>query len=667
MAHASARWRRRTGAARLVRFLVVAIPVLLGRVASLVAVALLPAAEKPLAVVLWWVVVVGVALLTARLAERVTRRALPLELLLRMSLRFPRSAPSRLRVAMLANSSSMLAQRVAASRDNGFGGSRVEAAKLLLSLLASLARHDPATRGHTERVRAYTDLMAAELDLDEDDAGRLRWAALLHDIGKVHVAAAVLNKPAELDEEEWDAVRRHPFDGALLAAPVLDWLGEWGLAVAQHHEHWDGTGYPLGLAGTDISTGGRIVAVTDAYEVMTAPRPYKASLSGADARRELVDCAGTHFDPAMVRAFLAVPIPRLRRLVSPIAGLLPLAVFDPVRQAAQRLATSGVVAAGLLALALGGVVGPGDEGPGRPGETPAAAGTTGPGAGAAGSGDSPGATPSPTGTPRPSTSVLSVKEGNPAGASPTAAASAAVRTPAPTSTGAVSSAPSRRPGAPTAPAPTGAAAAAPAAGSPGGSPAAAPPVRPTTTTPPTPSGPAPEWSSLLLGWSAGGGVLVTAGEASASGDVDGDGRAGLTVRAGPGGAADPSAAVFRRPMARDTRLEGRLALTLWASPHTSANRPGVHAWLLDCSGACTVLADRRSVLAGASEPPAYVPTTVDLGRVDAVVPAGHELRLVVAVLDRGLAGDVSLAVGDPAAPSRLGVLADRRSITALEG
>ena len=102
---------------------------------------------------------------------------------------------------------------------------------------------------------------------------------------------------------------------ARLIAPLLAWLGEWGRAVAEHHERWDGTGYPHQLKGNEISRAARIVAVADVYEVMTSPRPYKATMSVAAARQELTRVAGTKLDPAVVRAFLNISIGRLWRTV----------------------------------------------------------------------------------------------------------------------------------------------------------------------------------------------------------------------------------------------------------------------------------------------------------------------------------------------------------------
>jgi putative nucleotidyltransferase with HDIG domain len=222
-----------------------------------------------------------------------------------------------------------------------------DAAAQLVGLLAGLAAHDPRTRGHCERVRAYNDLLAEELGLPEADRDRLRWAALIHDIGKLKVSRRVLNKPSTLTDREWEESRQHPIRGAEIAAPLSDWLGPWALAIAEHHEHWDGTGYPRGLAGADISLGARIVGVADAFEVMTSPRPYRKPMSAAAAREELASCAGTHFDPHVVRALLNVSLGRLRRAMGPIAWFaqVPLLVAMP-QLGAALITTSAAASAG---------------------------------------------------------------------------------------------------------------------------------------------------------------------------------------------------------------------------------------------------------------------------------------------------------------------------------
>ena len=114
-------------------------------------------------------------------------------------------------------------------------------------------------------------------------------------------------------------MRMHPQAGARLAAPLAQWLGPWFAGIVEHHERYDGTGYPWVCPGDQISPAGRAVAVVDAYETMTAARTYKAAVSAVAARAELTRCAGSQFDPAMVRAFLGIALPRLLWSVGPLA------------------------------------------------------------------------------------------------------------------------------------------------------------------------------------------------------------------------------------------------------------------------------------------------------------------------------------------------------------
>ena len=130
------------------------------------------------------------------------------------------------------------------------------AAEQILALAASLSAHDRLTRGHSERVRALTDLIAIELDLPLADRDRLRWSALLHDVGKLTVHPHVLNKAEKLDEAEWAQLKNHPLEGARLTRHLAGWLGEWANTIAEHHEKFDGTGYPLALHASQIPSAG---------------------------------------------------------------------------------------------------------------------------------------------------------------------------------------------------------------------------------------------------------------------------------------------------------------------------------------------------------------------------------------------------------------------------
>lgn len=170
-----------------------------------------------------------------------------------------------------------------------------------IMLAEALDLRDAGTARHSETVAALAERMAAELGLPADQVERVRLAGLLHDVGKIGISDAVLCKPGKLTDEEWQEMRRHPEIGArLLPGDALSDISEWVIA---HHERPDGKGYPRGLAGDAIPLEARILAVADAYEAMTADRPYRAGMPAEEARDELTRCSGTQFDPDVVRAF----------------------------------------------------------------------------------------------------------------------------------------------------------------------------------------------------------------------------------------------------------------------------------------------------------------------------------------------------------------------------
>ncbi len=259
--------------------------------------------------------------------ERLTRRLAPLATLLALSLTFPDRAPSRFRVALSNSSTHQLHVRIDEARRGVLGNTPSEAAERVLELVAALSMHDRITRGHSERVRAYSRMLGEELGLGEVELDRLQWAGLLHDIGKLLIPDAILNKPGALTAEEYEEVCRHPEYGRGMVAPLVPWLGESARAVWEHHERWDGGGYPSGLAGFDIAISARIVAVADTFDVMTSARSYKAPVSAAEARAELARCSGGQFDPAVVRAFLNISIGRLRLVTGPISWLAQVPLF----------------------------------------------------------------------------------------------------------------------------------------------------------------------------------------------------------------------------------------------------------------------------------------------------------------------------------------------------
>ncbi|MEP7054487.1 MAG: HD domain-containing phosphohydrolase [Actinomycetota bacterium] len=289
----------------------------------------------------------------AAVTERLARRLIPLSVLLELSMLFPEGAPSRWTVARRARLAKTSPSQLLDSRDEDAAGAAVR----ILALMSALAAHDRRTRGHAERVRALSDLLAIRMDLPRADRDKLRWAALLHDVGKLRVKATVLNKPGRLDKSEWATIKRHPADGERLCGSLLPWLGEWGKAIGEHHERFDGTGYPLGLSGTGIGRAGRIVGVVDAYETMTAARPYKKAFATRDARAELARCAGTQFDAGIVRAFLAIPLPRLLWAAGPVSFAVQVPFLRVIEGAGLRVASiSSSVAATTTAVAGAAVI-----------------------------------------------------------------------------------------------------------------------------------------------------------------------------------------------------------------------------------------------------------------------------------------------------------------------
>jgi HD-GYP domain-containing protein (c-di-GMP phosphodiesterase class II) len=172
------------------------------------------------------------------------------------------------------------------------------------SFLTRLDKHSPSEQGHAERVAVYAVATAEAMGFDDDFLLNIRYAALLHDVGKISLDANLLAKMGKLTEEELDALRLHSMIAAGLLE-AIDWLEPCLPDIRHHHERWDGEGYPDGLVGSDIPVGARIINLAETFDVILTglqgdPRSEKAALD------EIKRCSGSQFDPRVVDAFVSV-------------------------------------------------------------------------------------------------------------------------------------------------------------------------------------------------------------------------------------------------------------------------------------------------------------------------------------------------------------------------
>ncbi|MGI8755284.1 MAG: HD-GYP domain-containing protein [Acidimicrobiales bacterium] len=307
--------------ALVLRIVIVVLPIAVAVGFSLGASYALPTPVGTGEVILWWVAVLATSAAIMLAGEVLARRVLPLVALLRLSLLFPGPAPSRVAVSRRSSRRDLraLADRV---REHGLGDDAHEAATTLIRLIGALDVHDRRTRGHSERVRALTDLLA---ETPAPRRRRSQQAAMGGPVARHRQARRSHGGAQQTGPAERGGVGAHPsapgrgrpHDGR--AAGVAR---RWAPVVLQHHERWDGEGYPQGLAGEDISYGARIVAVADAYDVMTSVRTYQPRpKSQAAALEEVVACSGTQFDPAVARTMVNVSTRRLWVVLGPLAWL----------------------------------------------------------------------------------------------------------------------------------------------------------------------------------------------------------------------------------------------------------------------------------------------------------------------------------------------------------
>ena len=184
------------------------------------------------------------------------------------------------------------------------------------ALATAIEAKDHTTGGHIERVRDLGLLLARELDVREVSDPQMAYGFLLHDVGKLSVPDAILRHPGRLDPDAWSVMRRHPDEGVRIlgSIPFLDRALD---VVRHHHERWDGTGYPAGLAGEEIPLWARIFSVVDALDAMTADRPYRPAMSYPDALEEIRRHSGTQFDPSVVEALERIDAAEVEQLLEP--------------------------------------------------------------------------------------------------------------------------------------------------------------------------------------------------------------------------------------------------------------------------------------------------------------------------------------------------------------
>ena len=175
--------------------------------------------------------------------------------------------------------------------------------KLVKNLLSTLSAKSDETREHAMRMTAYAHNLGEEVNLPSRQLNNLSLLASLHDIGKVTISEDILKKPGKLSNEEWEIIKQHPERGYIIASASEE-FAPIAQEILYHHEKWDGTGYPEGLEGESIPFLSRIITIVDAYDVMTTGRPYQGPMSKDEALKEIIDCAGSQFDPALAKQYV---------------------------------------------------------------------------------------------------------------------------------------------------------------------------------------------------------------------------------------------------------------------------------------------------------------------------------------------------------------------------
>lgn len=321
-------WQAHQGPAAVLRVTLFTLPIVFGALAIVLLGRWFVAGDGATGIAAWFVQATLVGGTVASGVDRATRRLLPLATLLGLSLTFPGPAPSRVAIGLRANNTD-----TTGLVERGLSNDPAVAAVEAIELVTAVATHRRLTPGATEQLHLLADATAVELGVNEADRTRLAWAVLLHDIG-------------ELTTTEPESLESHTTTGESFIAPLADWLGSWRYATSQHHERWDGNGYPKGIGGERITLAGRIVAVVGAFRSFTSEENRPSSAGTPDA--ELLALSGTHFDPSVVKALLDVA-PATQ--ASGLAAVMPTIALPGVAiHAAQAAAV--VIGAGGLAMTV---------------------------------------------------------------------------------------------------------------------------------------------------------------------------------------------------------------------------------------------------------------------------------------------------------------------------
>ena len=216
-------------------------------------------------------------------------------------------------------------------------------AEILRDLGVALDAQDPYLDGHSRRVARYAAMTAHRLDLPDEQADRVRTAAMIHDIGKLRIPEAIVNKPGRLTDDEFELMKQHAAEGGRM----VECLGDPALAAAvrSHHERWDGSGYPDGLSGEQIPLEARIISVVDTFDAIASARFYRAATPHAKVLRIIDEEAGKQFDPDAARAFISCYSDRR-------GAAMWAAIASVPRQVAERLSIRPGEIAGLLGAAV---------------------------------------------------------------------------------------------------------------------------------------------------------------------------------------------------------------------------------------------------------------------------------------------------------------------------